>query len=82
LAASAINPIPEVAITHMISENTATARVIGENTWIWILDHELTADSQSIVVSFLCISCYCVGANDRTQHEEGNDDFHDAVSMS
>ena len=53
--ALAINPIPDVkvAITHMIAENTAIAQIIEESTWIWILDHELIADSQSVAKSFL-----------------------------
>jgi hypothetical protein len=80
----AINPIPDVkvAITHMIAENTAIAQIIEGRTWFWIPDHELIADSQSVAKSFPWISCHCVGTNDRAQHEEGNDDFHDAISMS
>jgi hypothetical protein len=55
LVTSAINPIPDVkvAITHMIAENTTIAQIIEGRTWIWILDHELIADSQSVAKSFL-----------------------------
>jgi hypothetical protein len=58
-AASAINsiainfiPVVKMAITHVISEDTASTQVIEENTGIWILDHELIADGLSISASF------------------------------
>jgi hypothetical protein len=55
LVTSAIDPVPDVkvAITHMIAENTAIAQIIEGRTWIWILDHELIADSQSVAKRFL-----------------------------
>ena len=55
LVTLAIDPVPDVkvAITHMIAKNTAIAQIIEGRTWIWILDHELIADSQSVAKRFL-----------------------------